>query len=250
MLAWALSAAGDYRAAALVLEHCIALRPTEPRGLEARGSNTILQGLVEKRDDLIALGKADYDRALALAPDDPFTHWSRGHLHALLGALHDELAEYAIALTTDVDALWVALPSGAGGTINTTREIEGARNAAAQAIQANPGDALALTVEAAAQLAMGNDSNARGSLDRALALPDATPLAKIVRGMLALRAGKADAALADLAGSDPLELAARAVALDKLGKTAEARGILQGLQASGRTQDQRTWATNRLSAPR
>lgn len=242
MLASALSTAGDYRAAGLVLEHCVALRPAYPRGLEARGQNAVLQGLVEKRADLVALGTADYDRALSLAPNDPWTHWSRAHLMELLGRSQDELAEYLAALAGDVDALWRALPiEGDAGGLSTASELEHARDRAAGALVARPDDPVARTVHAAASMALGEDAPAKGLASAA------SPMASVVHGIARLRAGDASGALPELEGGEPLALAARAVALGKLGRAAEARPLLEALAANARTEAQRAWARARLA---
>ena len=248
MLASALSTAGDYRAAGLVLEHCVALRPDYPRGLEARGGNAVLQGIVEKRAELVALGTADYDRALQLAPEDPWTHWSRAHLMELLGRSSDEIAEYMVALASDVDAVWRALPiEGDAGGLSTAPELEHARDRAAIARSTRPDDAVARTVHAAASLALGDDATAKTSVS--LAVPRQPPLASVLRGILRLRAGDAAGALAELNAGEPLALAvaARAVALSKLGRAAEARPLYEALAANARTDAQRAWARARLT---
>ena len=249
MLAGALGSAGDYRAAGLVLEHCIALRPEYPRGLEARGMNAILQGIVEKRPELVELGKADYARVLQLAPDDPWTHWSRAHLERQLGNPAGQMAEYLIALATDPDALWVALPVEVPvGGLSTAPEAEAARDAALALVTAQPANASAWTVHAAAVLVLADQNTAKASLDRALALPDAPPLAKILRGVLRLRANDVANALPDLEGSEPLAIAARALAFTKLGRAAEAKAALDVLAANGKTEAHRNWAKLRLGA--
>lgn len=249
MLAAALASAGDYRAAGLVLEHCVALRPDYPRGLEARGMNAILQGTVEKRPELIALGQADYARVLQLAPDDPWTHWSRAHLERQLGNPVAQMTELLIALATDPDALWAALPVEVPvGGLSTAPEVEAARDAALALATAQPANGTAWTVHAAATLVLADEATAKTSLERALALPDAPPLARIVRGIVRLRANDAASALADLEGNDPLAVAARALAFTKLGRTADAKATLEVLAANAKTEAHRAWAKQRLSA--
>lgn len=213
MLANALAVAGDFRAAGLVLEHCIALRPDYPRALEARGLNMILQGQREQRPDLVALGRADFDRVLQIAPQDPWTHWARASLQLSQSDWNGAMNEYLTALALDPDGLGRVL-APTGTALSTASEAEAARAYADQLARAQPDNALAWTVHAAASLALGDDAGAQASIDRALALTSAPPLARTVRGLLALRANDPARALPDLDGADPLTVAARQRALE------------------------------------
>jgi hypothetical protein len=86
MLGGALMAGADYRAAGLVFEQCVAARPDYPRGLEARGLAAILEGQAGAAPALVRRGLADFDRALALAPADPWTYWARAGTPAVVVA--------------------------------------------------------------------------------------------------------------------------------------------------------------------
>jgi tetratricopeptide (TPR) repeat protein len=247
MLAGALIAAGDYRAAGLVLEQCVALRPEYPRGLEARGLAAILEGLAQDKPEMVARGKADYERAFVLAPFDPWTHWARAGVAVTLRKPDEALVWYQSAMVLDPDGLWRTLPgTEAPGGLSTAPEAERAREVARLVLETDNANPAAWTVEAAASLVLGDLGPANAAASQAVALQGAPVLARTVRGILLLRTGDATAALPFLDGEGSLTRAARAIALEKLGRTAEARTILEMLAASAETDAEKTWAHSRL----
>ncbi len=247
MLGAALAAAGDNRAAGLVFEQCVAARPDYPRGLEMRGLAAILEGQAGQKPELVTRGLADYDRALVLAPDDPWTHWSRANMLVQLERGAEAWAHYQRAMLLDPDALFRALPlstaaGGAGGGLSTAPQVAATRDAAASYLHTHASDGIAWSVYAAACLALGNDAEALRAADIALGLPTPPPLARTLRGIVRLRRKAAAEALLELAGSEPLALAARALALMQLGRKGEARQTLEALEASDAPAWQREWA--------
>ena len=247
MLGAALAASGDNRAAGLVFEQCVAARPEYPRGLEARGMAAILEGQAGAHPELVTRGVADFDRALALAPDDPWTHWSRANMLLRLQRMGEAWPHYERAMLLDPDALFRALPrdtgaTGAGGGLSTAPEVAAARDAAANHLQTHASDSAAWAIYAASCLALGNDAEAQRAADIALGLPTPPPLARTLRGIVGLRRSAPAEALVDLAGSEPLARAARALALAQLGRTDQARQTLEALEASDAPAWQREWA--------
>ncbi|MCC6624404.1 MAG: serine/threonine protein kinase [Deltaproteobacteria bacterium] len=247
MLGNALSLAGDHRAAALVFGTCVAQRPEYPRGLEARGLAAMQEGLAAHRPDLVAQGLADFERALALAPRDPWTWWSRVHALRLLGRGAEAVAAALRALALDPDGLWRALPTptaDATTRLSTHAELERADALARDTLAAEPGDRDALTLRAAARLCLGDEAEAARAL-AALEPLDPRGLARTLRGVLALRRRDAARALPDLEDPAPLALAAKALALDALARPDDARAARAALAAAAETDGQRAWAAGR-----
>ncbi len=243
MLAAALASAGDQRAAGLVLEHCVALRPDYPRGLEARGQSAVMQGLADHRADLIALGQRDFDRAHELAPNDPWTYWARANLALTLAKPADAMIAYAVALGLDPDALWRRLPMAAPPEgMSTAPEVERARDQALQLAHADPGNGHGWAVHAGASLVLGDDRTAASSLDHLRDSREPTLVfGATVRALLALRAGDAEHALVGLDLEVPLARALRVLALENLGRAAEARAALARMASVADTDAERTW---------
>jgi tetratricopeptide (TPR) repeat protein len=174
------------------------LRPEYPSGLELRGRANVEAGLLEQKPALVTLGRADYDRALAIAPHDPWTHWSRAHLFERLGQPRDAMPEYLAALTLDRDALWTALPDSAGPSGQSTQfELQRAFEQARVLLP----DPAATSVYNATALLLGQELGPAGT----------TPFDATLAALVALRAGNPTPARA-LASSDPFTLAVRAAA--------------------------------------
>ncbi len=212
MLGSVLSAEGDARAASLVLSECVAQRPDYARALEARGIATLREGRAAKSESLIALGRADFDRALALAPNDPWTHWGRARMFVELGQPAAATPHYDEALVSDPDGLALALPGAVITGLSTGPSVAEARGALAALLGRDPSDAHAWATYAATCLIAGDEAEATRAINIAIG-EHGPPIARLVRGMLALRRGDRSAALADLTLPAPNDLWRRARAL-------------------------------------
>jgi tetratricopeptide (TPR) repeat protein len=108
-----------FRDAELALNTCVALRPRFPVGYELRGRVMILEALGLRRlaarteaaderanllrwaDKFQVQGLNDFDQAVRLDPNNPDTHWARGHCYELLAMIPEALADYGFALESD-----------------------------------------------------------------------------------------------------------------------------------------------------
>ncbi|HVS34258.1 MAG TPA: protein kinase [Gemmataceae bacterium] len=92
----------DYQGAWDAFTDCIALRPDYSRGYEQRGLTLVLQSLEtadeSERKGMLEGAREDFDKALALAPNDPSTWWVRGQMFQLLNDAPDAIVAYSRAL--------------------------------------------------------------------------------------------------------------------------------------------------------
>lgn len=224
MLGQALLLDGDDRAAHLVFAHAIALRPDHPRGYEARGLASVREGLASSAPDRVVEGRNDFERALSLAPDDPWTHWARAGLHTVLGEPEAAMQESLMALTLDPDGLWRALPDAPPTPAGLSTGVE-LNHAEALLASARPGDGAASAgpaLRVALLLARGRDRDAAQALAE---VSSSSPWAPTLRGLIALRQHHFQPALIDLDGSSPLSLAGRIAALEAMGRGLEAHAL-------------------------
>jgi len=171
MLGWALSATGDHRAAGLVFGQCVALRPDYPRGLEARGMAAIREAEDAPDPALLAQADADFGRALALAPADPWTYWARADMLLWRQRPAEAMAAYAEALRLDPDAAPRAPTGGEARGLSTAPQVALAYERSKAELTRAPDDATARLVLAASSLALGHVDEARAARAALPAVP-------------------------------------------------------------------------------
>ncbi|MFE7569948.1 tetratricopeptide repeat protein [Streptomyces sp. NPDC057539] len=154
------------------------------RGRELRGAGEYAQAL------------AEYDRSLALDPDEPTTHYGRGLAHQLDGDPVTALADLRRADELSPDTPWIL--DEYGETLRLAGRREEAVELLDRALALDPTNAYALACRGVAQHGLGRHSAALADLGRALEL-DVEYLWALVRRSRVLRhMGESDRSFADL----------------------------------------------------
>ncbi|MER8067342.1 tetratricopeptide repeat protein [Streptomyces sp. NPDC094034] len=154
------------------------------RGRELRGAGEYAQAL------------AEYDRSLALDPDEPTTHYGRGQAHQLNGDPVRALADLRRADELAPDTPWIL--DEYGETLRLAGRREEAVELLDRALALDPTNAYALACRGVAQHGLGRHSAALADLDRALEL-DVEYLWALARRARVLRdIGESDRSFADL----------------------------------------------------
>ncbi len=223
LLGWALSAQDDRRGAELAFDLALSLRPDYPRALEGRG-RAILEDALEQGDQVrIVVGLADFDRALALAPDDPWTHWARANALDTLDRAAEAATSRRRALLLDPAALSRVLLRRRTEELSALQGPDRALEVAEAQLAREPGDHAQHALAAAARLCRGEDAAAVVHLAGA----GDDVFSDLLRGIVAVRGARYEAALG------PLEAATRSSETAFLGH----QGRALALQALGRTAD-------------
>lgn len=192
LLGWALRATGDHRAAELAFGLSLSLKPDYPRALEGRGGAILADALASGAPERVSVALADYDRALSLAPADPWTYWSRAHALDLLERPADAAAARRRAFSLDAAALYRAIRSAPTEELSANQGPEQALRVAEERLAAHSAEADAVELAAAAELCLGRDAAAA---TRLAGLGTRSGFAHLLAGIVALRAGRAEEAL-------------------------------------------------------
>ncbi|MEV6425923.1 tetratricopeptide repeat protein [Streptomyces sp. NPDC051662] len=154
------------------------------RGRELRGAGEYAQAL------------AEYDRSLALDPDEPTTHYGRGVAHQLNGDLVTALADLRRADELAPDTPWIL--DEYGETLRMAGRREEAVELLDRALALDPTNGYALACRGVAQHGLGRHSAALADLGRALELNDEYLWALVRRARVLRDMGEADRSFADL----------------------------------------------------
>jgi tetratricopeptide (TPR) repeat protein len=170
-LAWSLSVAGNFSAAAQAYDTCVALRPDYALAYAQRGQLLILQmpqtSEVDRRRELERRGLEDLNRAQTLEPDEPFIHWLRANALAHLGRVPDALEVFGRAMELERPlAEWKGQHIAQEKQLLLQQAVDFAKAVTAR----DPGQVEAWAVLATAQLALGQTAEARTAAGRALQL--------------------------------------------------------------------------------
>jgi tetratricopeptide (TPR) repeat protein len=198
MLGAALEVAHDYQGAELALNACAILKPDYPRGFEARGFAILRQALDAHDADGQARAAADFQRALELAPKDPWTFWTRGHMFRLLEQPAKAFEAFAHAMELDPEVYYHALESGplpqtwSGRTV-----LEGVQRFCAGHIMKDAANPEAHAVLAYTYLGLGRFEEAFQSATRVLQMRPDHARAHAIRGAVYAKRGRLDLAQDD-----------------------------------------------------
>jgi tetratricopeptide (TPR) repeat protein/TolB-like protein/DNA-binding winged helix-turn-helix (wHTH) protein len=186
---------GRFPEAATAFEYLVALEPNNMRGFSNLASAYMLQG------DFARAAPA-FQRAIDIEPTKT-AYSNLGLMYYYLGDLdaaiesHRHAVELApndyLARSNLGDALWVA-----GRQDEARKEFEKAEKMARDASDVNPNDPFTMMDLAWINAMLDNKQEARTLIDRARELAPDDPYTHYYNGMVYLRAGKRDAALAAL----------------------------------------------------
>ncbi|MGW2513357.1 tetratricopeptide repeat protein [Streptomyces scopuliridis] len=143
-----------------------------------------------------AAALAEYDRSLALNPDEPRAYYGRGLAHQLNGATDAALADLRRADELAPDTTWIL--EEYGETLRMAGRHQDAVDLLDRVLVLDPTDAFALASRGAAQHALGQHAAALADLGRALELDDEYLWALVRRARLLRDMGEPDRSFADL----------------------------------------------------
>ncbi|MFB6982935.1 tetratricopeptide repeat protein [Streptomyces scopuliridis] len=167
-------------------------------GLDTRGraaAHTV-RGRELRQAGVYEQALAEYDRSLALDPDEPITHYGRGLTHQLNGAYETALADLRRADELAPDTIWIL--EEYGETLRLVGRYEDAVDLLDRVLVLDPTDAYAVASRGVAQYALGRHAAALADLGRALELDGEYLWALVRRARLLRETGEADRCFGDL----------------------------------------------------
>ena len=174
MVGWALAAGRDYRGAELAFGTCIALRPEHPAGYVGRGTMMLREGQSTGKEELVREGLEKFQRALKLAPHEPWVYWTRGDVFAVLGRTSEALNDARRAM----ELAWPAP--------KPMPRVPDVRDYCRRLLKNDPDNANLHGMLAMALVRLGSDKEALKAAERALKLDSNNAPALIARGTVHL----------------------------------------------------------------
>jgi tetratricopeptide (TPR) repeat protein len=228
-LGWGYRVTKNYSAAVLAFDTCLALRPKYALGYTFRGQ-TLLQlaqepAQGERRKELERRGLQDLEQAAALEGDEPFTHWVRANSFQAVGRPSEALQAFARAMELERP-----LSEWEGQFLGSEKRMlyDLAARYADEVTRTAPDNAEALSVSAAARLALGEYDLASRAAQRVLEDRADDSRALAIRGSIALDRKNFREAIRDFTKAlnksrgSHLAAAGRAKALEELGQNEDA----------------------------
>ncbi|MFE3599543.1 tetratricopeptide repeat protein [Streptomyces sp. NPDC059142] len=155
-----------------------------------------VRGAELREEGAYARSLAEYDRSLALDPDEPRAYFGRGLTHQADGDHDAALADLRRADELAPDTYWIL--EEYGEALRLAGRLDEAVELFDRVLVLDPTEAFALASRGVAHHALGRHDAALADLDRALELDDAYLWALVRRARLLRHMGEPDRAFADL----------------------------------------------------